>query len=304
MKIAFTPQNNNKYKKQELLFQAGLTPKIMKEIQTADILEISNKLAKKGIDSDFKNNKVIAWCSDKSIEIFETLNNKFGINLAFPRGIYVEDFENLNYENKIAYGLCNFFQTTLRKNSDKLIDGETVFFNTFETILPKLPKDKQWKYDWNNINEITDYRFAQKNTSTDHFLYTPLHEFIHVTHEERIFNKLINENEETAGNILLEKYESALDSEQIKIFQKKYGKKLSKICTHAKDGALETVACDIPRLIAKTLDKKTLMPTRNPFVDSPYDDLQINNKAKFYFFLKQDTKLNKILKNIWNGKFD
>ena len=51
-----------------------MTNKMANEIQTADVFKISNNLAKKGIDSEFQGNKVIAWCSNKVVEIFENIN--------------------------------------------------------------------------------------------------------------------------------------------------------------------------------------------------------------------------------------
>lgn len=302
MKVSTIIQNKNqsKIKANDINFNAGLTPKMMQEIQNTDVLSISEKLAKKDIASDFKNNKVIAWCCDKTVNIFENLNENFETNLALPRGIYVDDFKNLNYKNKRAYGLCNFFPTKLIKNSDEFTQEETIFFNTFETTQNKLFKVRNWKYDWNNINKLADYRYSFNDIPTDHFLFTPLHEFIHVAHEDRIFNKLIDENNgniKVAGNILLEKFESALNTKQIKTFQNKYRNELSNISIQEKVSPLEMVACDIPKLIAKTLDGETLLPIKNPFINSPYEeDLKKNDTIL-------STKLNQILKNIWDGDF-
>ena len=79
----------------------------MQEIQRADILEISSRLAKKGIPTDFKGNKIIAWCCDKTIEIFEQINQKFKTNLSLPKGIFVENFQSLNVDTPNMYGFCN-----------------------------------------------------------------------------------------------------------------------------------------------------------------------------------------------------
>ena len=284
--------NNNKFK-QNLVFKAGLTNKILQGIQDVDTLQISNKLAKKGIPSDFKNNKIIAWCSDKSIEIFEQLNQRFNINLALPRGIYVEDFQKLNIENKRMYGLCNFFTSELKKNSNELISGETVFFNTFESEINKIPDEQKWRYNWNNINEITDYRHLNKKIPTNNFLYTILHEFSHVAHEDRILNKYGNE-------ILLDKFQLAQNPQEIKKFQKKYGSSVSQICINALNGPLEAIACDIPRVIINSLDKETLMPIKNPFIGTPYENLSSLKRVFTCFNLNQE---NKFLRDFWNGDF-
>ncbi len=101
MKVIFSFQNNNYIKPQnsKINFGAGLTPKMMEEIQKTDVLEISKKFVQKGISTDFKGNKVIAWCCDKTVVILEELNNRFGQKLALPSALEVENFERLNVGN-------------------------------------------------------------------------------------------------------------------------------------------------------------------------------------------------------------
>ena len=87
MKVVFSFQkdNSSKPQKQNIAFEAGLTPKMIQEIQQADVLEISSRLAKKGMPTNFKGNKIVAWRRDKTIEIFEQLNNKYKLKLTFPK---------------------------------------------------------------------------------------------------------------------------------------------------------------------------------------------------------------------------
>ena len=50
-------------------FKAGLTPKIMKDIQAVNPTEISQYLSNKEIVTNFQDNKIIAWCCAKVVEI-------------------------------------------------------------------------------------------------------------------------------------------------------------------------------------------------------------------------------------------
>lgn len=253
---------------------------MMQEIQHADVLEISNRLANKGIPTDFKGNKVIAWCCDKTVGYFEQLNEKFGTQLALPKGIYAEDFRNLNVDSSTMYGFCNLAPVELKKGSDEIIPSRVVFFNTL--------------HNWNDINSISDTRYVKKHSGTDFFLDIFLHEFSHVAHEDRLLG-------EFDGATLLEMLESVKSPQQALSYKKKYGAQVSKVCRYASTDQLEAVACDLSKRMAKSIDKTTLSPTKNPFSKLPYqeEDLSLcqNLKTKIY-------PLNKILRNFWNGKFD
>lgn len=307
MKILSCLQNDNhlKTQKQNITFEAGLTPKMWQEIQGTDVLSISNKLAKKGIPTDFQGNKIIAWCSDKSVEIFEQLNKQFGTNFRLPKGIYVEDFNKLNIDDSNLFGFCNAFPTELKKSSTEIIDGGTLWFNSFETALKDVPQCDKWAYDWNNINEITDKRFAKKSIPTDHFLYTPIHEFAHNTHEFHILGLLTNANENNAGNMLLELFELTKNPKYIAKFKQKNERVLSGVCKNATIDPAEAIACDIPRHILSSLDKDSLMLVKNPFKGAKYyrQDSHKPSLMSATQYLSKNVKLNNLLRNFWNGKF-
>ena len=73
-------------------FRAGLTSAMRSEIRSVDVAKVSEALQKQGIQSDFKGNKMLAWCSLKSVEIINEINKRFGVKLGLPKGIFVEDF--------------------------------------------------------------------------------------------------------------------------------------------------------------------------------------------------------------------
>lgn len=280
MNINFASKNDFSLNihEQNLSFKAALTPKILQEIQQADVVEISSKLAKKGIPTDFKENKVIAWCCNKTVEILQHLNKNFGQRLSFPKGIFVEDFKNLNVEDPLLLETCNLRLSELRKNSNERIPSRTIFFNSI--------------YNWDDIDSISDNQYVAKHFSTDHFLYAFLHEFSHASHEDRLLNKL-------GGQKLAKALETLNKDEQLQKYRANYGPTVRQICDYAENTPLDAIACDMPKIIVDSLDKDTLMPTKNPFIGTPYE------KIHFWKRTPIDTNpIHKILRNFWNGKFD
>lgn len=299
MEVVFSLQKNNSLspQKQNVVFGAGLTPKMIREIQQADVLEISARLAKKGIPNDFKDNKVVAWCCDKTVEILEQLNKKNGQKFVLPRGIYVEDFEKLNIEDKNAIGFCNLAPTKLVKNSDEIIPSRVIYFDTLIQKRTSSPSEKKWLYDWNNIDSISDYRYATKQAGTDSFLDIFLHESTHNIHIDKLLQIF-------KGKTVFERILSAKDGKQIAKYQKKYGVKISRICDYALTNPLEAIACDMTRIIADSLDKETLIPTKNPFIGTPYEKLSFWQRVNIPDYSDEERPLNEILRRFWNGKFD
>lgn len=300
MKVVFSFQKNNSLKpqKQNAVFGAGLTPKIAQEIQQVDDLAISNRLAKKGIPTEFKGNKVVAWCCDKTVEIFEQLNEKYHTRLALPKGIYVDDFEKLNVDDVNATGFCNLFPTDkFKKNSNEFVPGDVIFFNSFETFKNQFPIEWQVLHNWNKINTIADAQYVTKYSSTNHFLDVFIHEFSHSTHEERLRKKI-------GGEVLEVKIDSVKTAKNIEEYKQKYGEKISQICKYALTNPLEAVACDMSRIITSCLDGNTLMPRKNPFIGTPYERLSLWKRVNIPYYVDEQRPLIEILRNFWNGNFD
>lgn len=290
-KIKYSHEYNDYNKIQNISFKAGLTPKMMQEIQNADVLEISKKLEQKGIPNDFKGNKVIAWCCDKTVEIFEHIKK------GLPQGIFVDDFTKLNVESQTMYGFCNLRPTELYKNSNEIVPSRTIFFNTFDTIRNKMPSYKQCLYDWSNINNIADEHYNTKHSATNHFLDLFIHEFSHVSHEGNLLDK-INPNK------LAEILEKIHENEQLVKYRTKYGSDMKQICTYAANTPLDAIACDMSKIITGSLENNVLLPTNNPFINTPYDKQNFLDKINILNHFKNKKSLNDILRNFWNGKFD
>ena len=164
-------QNNNHY----INFHAGLTKQMCREIASCDITKISHEFSKYSIPTDFKENKIVAWCCLKCLELFK---NK---NLGLPKGIFVTDFKNLKTAESNDVAMTNIAPTQLFKNKDSVVPEKTIFFNSLDDY-------------WNKIDSFADENFELGNSPTNYFLDIFLHEFSHVFHEENLLKKIGGQN--------------------------------------------------------------------------------------------------------------
>lgn len=264
-------------------FQAGLTSGIRREIRFSDADKISEFLLKnKGIESNFKNNKIIAWCSLKCVQIIQDANRRFNLNLGFPKGIFVENFNDLRTTKKSSWGFANFAPARVYENNSDIIPERTIFFNNFEN--PKI---------WEHIDEIADENYAEGVSPTDFFLETFLHEFMHVIHEGHLMMKLGKQS-------LFEMLQNIQTPDFVKSFQTHYGSDLKQICNYAVINPMEAVACDLSQRIINNLNKEQLFLTNDFIKSSPYQ--KSNFLADIYrkIFIKNQTDI--ILKKCWDGE--
>lgn len=303
LRITFLPININfskrKPQKQSQCpsFEAGLTPKMMQEIQSCDIAWISQKLARKRIPNDFKGNKVVAWCSEKMVEITDQLNERFSLKQSQPKGIYVEDFAELNVDNYYMTGFCNMRPTKLKKGSSEEMSPGTIFFNSFKTAYAQAEEKHRWLFDWSFVNEIAEHNFATRFSSTNHFLDPFAHEFSHVPHLYVLFKRL-------GGKTLAEEFDKATSKEQVQEYQRKYSTRILQICDYALESPFEAIACDRSRDITRCLDEQTLMPIENPFIGTPYEQLSFWQRINIPYYSDEQRPLSEILRNFWNWKFN
>lgn len=241
-------------------FQAGLTPQIAEDIRFCDVIRITNEFRNKGIETNFDNNKLVAWSSLICLKIAQSLG------LGLPNSIYLEDFENLNIQNKDAVGLCNFAPTRLLNNSDKIIPEKSIFFN----------KD-YFSCSLDDFDKKVDEDFLNNVSATNSFLEPFMHEFSHVMHENNML-KLFDGYE--LVNILIK----VINPEYVVQFQNQYSKLLNNICKFASVNPLEAVAYKLSHFILK----------------NSQSDLGINFKQ---FSNETETNINKMCIDFWNGKF-
>ncbi len=275
--------NNFNYNKQT--FKAGLTKQIKNEINSCNTQKISNELLKLNIKSDFKENKVIAWCALQCTKLIMEINNRYGLNLALPNGIFVEDFNLLNVNNRDALGFMNFAPTFLHSDKKIITPEKTIFFNEF--------KDKNYKGGnrlWEQTDEIADSKFENRSATTDFFLETFLHEFAHVIHEGNIQIKIHNGLD--LVNII-----ASMQNGENPAFKKLQSKISARICQYATTNQLEMTACDLTKRILDNASRNTLQPIDNFTRNSPY---KVKNIFREIFTL--NNTFNELLQNTWNGK--
>lgn len=232
----------------KITFGAGWNAKVEEEIRTCNIAEISQKLAKLGIESDFKDNKVVAWCCEKVANIYNQLNEKYKLDLDLPKCIFVEDFSDvINYESNIA-SLCYWVPSKCLKNSERIFPEKTLFFNS--------------ECKWENLNQLTEGTYKNKDFSSDHFLTLFIHEFGHAAHDGHLLKKY---NPETLSDIL----DTTLTNKYALNYQIKYRNLLSKISRRATINQFETIADDMTKKIASSIDESFNI-IKNPFQSSSY----------------------------------
>jgi len=247
-----------------------MTMKIANEIKSANIAEISGNFAKQGISTDFQGNKVIAWCCQKTLGIFNELNRKYGLKLGLPKAIYVNDFSQLKCPDEIdGHAFHLFLPCKIKPGSEQIFSERTLFFN----------RDS---YAWKNINEFADVRFKNSNAASNNFLDVFTHEFSHPAH---VVNLRRKQNAETYTQFIYD------------ALKERNKQKLSTICDYAAKNPIEAIGCDLSRTVIDSLNSN-LVPIKNSFANSPYEKLSVWDRL----FGADEDELNQLLRDFWNGK--
>lgn len=270
-------------------FQAGLTKQIRSEIASSNVKQISDYISKNGIPNDFKENKLIAWCSLKCLEIIKTLNKEYNLRLGLPKGIFVEDFKSLNISNQQSAGVTNFAPCQLHLKNKTIFPEKTIFFNEF----------KGFNYSggneyWDRIDLTADANFDDKISATDFFMEIFFHEFAHAIHEENLIKKL-------GGEKTVKAVKKSLRSDYTQHFRAKNKNLLNTICEYASLNPFEAVACDLSKRFIENVNKNKLTIEQNFISKSPY------RKHHFFLLPFTDTETNPLshlLRKCWNGKFE
>lgn len=274
-------QNNN-----TIFFKAGMTKQLKAEISSCNPTQISKEFSKYNIPTDFKNNKIIAWCTYKCLECIKSLNTQYNLNLGMPNGIFVEDFAKLNISNTDADGFCNIAPTHLYKNSDNITPGKILFFNEHPSF-----NHKKGNAYWDKIDEISDMAY-KVNSATTFFLDIFLHEFSHVIHEDHLLNKL-------GGFGLINFCQKYTIDKNIEAFKNKYQQLFySNSCLYAGSHPMEAIACDLSKRICDSLNKDTLTPETNFIEKSPYRKFSFTEKILEPL---TQSNYNKAIKRCWDG---
>lgn len=279
--------------KSSINFGAGWSAQVERQISGCNVSAISDIFERQGIKTDFKGNKVIAWCCLKTLEIFNELNQKYKLKLALPKAIYVEDFSELLEQDPKEYGICNFYPGYLKKGSEQVYSERTVLFNSFESSRKVADEDG---YKWENIDSTIEDLYSKGFLSSGHFLGMFIHEFSHSAHNANLLIKLSSEE-------FLNKTKIFSDARYLTQFNRRLGKLFSKISKSAESVPFETIAEDMTRRIATSLDPQKLLPAQNPFYKSLYPVSSIRTTLQALRTSPQDDEIaNKVLRKIWNGE--
>lgn len=254
-------------------FGAGWNKKIAAEIQHCDVVQIAKRFAERGIETDFKGNKVVAWCCEKTADIFQQLNEHHKIKLALPKGIFVEDFSKIEAANNGMFSFCNWFQDSLVTGNLRVFPERTLFFNS------NLP--------WENIDNITEEQHEVGFWAHNHFLTNFFHEFAHAAHDGYLLERFNPEKLRT-------KLEGITSGEYIEKYQRRFQKLVGGISTRALASPLETVAEDIAGRISGALNPLNPVLISNPFSESPYAGRSLMP------LFKPKTEKDNLLKRAWN----
>lgn len=269
-------------------FRAGLTKDIERQISSCNVQKVSAEFYRYGIPTDFKENKIIAWASLKCLQIIQTLNSKYNLNLGLPSGIFVEDFANIDIKNcENILGFCNTIPQPFLKKNKRIFPEKTIFFNQYPD---KKCSDKN--FYWKNINLVADYKKAIGESPTNFFLDIILHEFAHAIHIDHLL-KILNKNNYLKLLVKLK------EIDETSSFREKYLKTISdESCIYAGTNPMESVACDLSKRILSSLEDHRLRPVKNFVEKSPYKECSI---IETFLSRILEKKYDRLIRNFWNG---
>lgn len=230
---------------------------VYKGVQTTSVQNIENQIYNKfHIPADFKGDKFIAAMSALTLNIFQKLR------LPLPTGLYVKPLENH------VSGCCD----TMRR------------FVTFNQ-----------NQDWSDIQRLTAREKFLNWSSTGHFLKTPIHEFMHSVHLSNL-HKLAAQKQQKINAIQSKLLRDFLNMDfktnminqagSPLIDKTANSQVLTKVSRYGSSTPAEMYADIGAKMISYILDRKTLLPTKNPFVFKDFTE---------------DKYLMKMMNDVWAG---
>ena len=260
-------------------FKAGLTPKIKENFAKLSAPGIAQSFRTVGVDADFGYNRPIACCCAATNDIFDCLCRNYNLPFwAKPPSIRLFNKDNVLFPDmQYTLGFCLTDSSPVLKNQPTF-EVRSVFYNDKYKSLNDIDKEAENNYQirWN---------------STNHFLHTYIHEWVHNIHDDMLYRTFgydgncprararyntvnglpYDPNPFVNGVLYLTR----------KIFPKKYTneerEKIVKEVSHYAAGRIypdgtssggnpfEVVAEYITKKVVDSLDENTLMPKRNPF---------------------------------------
>lgn len=245
-------------------FRSGLNYTLLKESHNISIKEIESfNLKTRKINIDFCNCNPIAFCLQKVFKIFDILKQKTGkkiFDINIPN-IQVYTPPELFFEHT-GYGFCI-------PETQKVIIN-TPPYNTGSVFYKKEDSLEQ-------INKETEDSFNNGNRSSSHFLANTIHEIMHSSYLNMIYNKygyngncsytkekypLINKNKSGLDVLKLLQI-LTLSQHENNIIQNVLGTYSIGIQNQYHEIFSETFT----QLICKSLSEKNALPIKNPLED-------------------------------------
>lgn len=163
-------------KQPTLTFKAGLTPAIIVNANRTFVPGIENAFRNNyNVNAKFDNNHAISYCCAVVADIFETLTKKFNLPFgAVPPNIRIFSPEMLvDNRNANSLGFCILDSVQVLKG-EPVFEARSLFINNkFKTL--------------RDINEEAEKDFNTHWNSTNHFLHTFIHEWVHNVHTDFLY---------------------------------------------------------------------------------------------------------------------
>ena len=230
---------------------------VYKGAQTVNTENVENQIYKKfKIPADFKGEKFIASMSALTLNIFKKLH------LPLPTGIYVAPL------NEHVAASCDTMDRFITFNQNG---------------------------DWANSQYRAIIEKLANWSSTGHFLQTPIHEFMHSAHLANI-HKIAAQKQQLVDSLHSKMLRDFLKMDFKTKMINEAGAALAdplanqkvaqKVSEYGSYTPAEMYADIGAKMITYNLDRKTVLPTRNPFVFKDFTE---------------DKYLMKMMNDIWSG---
>lgn len=159
---------------ENLSFGSGLNAKIKIKEKFMFPQNIERDFANNyGVEVNFIQNKSVALANKFCVKILEKLAEIYRQRVILPPCITVFD-RNCLIDKKSASNFC-IPDTKEVINGEYPYPGRSVFFQNIKGL--------------SEIDEITDFQYKNKRTSSSHFLAPFIHEWLHSFHLNVIYNK-------------------------------------------------------------------------------------------------------------------
>lgn len=159
---------------ENLSFGSGLNAKIKIKEKFIFPQKLESDFANNyGVEANFIQNKSVALANKFCVKIFEKLAEIYKQKVILPPCITVFD-RNCLIDKKSASNFC-IPDTKEVIKGEYPYPGRSIFFQNFK--------------DLSEIDDITEFQYNNKRTSSSHFLAPFIHEWLHSFHLNAIYNK-------------------------------------------------------------------------------------------------------------------